>query len=237
MMNDILNPRVNKLIKDDLLTYAKMFGGFLAGILILLSVLSMINIGPTDVDGYNFGLSLIIIMFIAGIVAGAELSMYVRQGISRIEYFKATLIVAIIVSVMIIPFALIANRLINWITGSESLIYSVRYDNLLSLVIHILSFIVFFLGGYLISMIYQRFGWFLGLIITIFVLLATGVVSWNFCFWNSDAIIRFLSTLIGYDDLVGFFAPELLGPILVTVSVILASSVYALMKNTPVKIK
>lgn len=236
-MNDILNPRVNKMIKDDLLTYAKMFGGFFAGILILVSVLSMINIGPADVDGYNFGLSLIIIMFIVGIVGGAELSVYVRQGISRIEYFKATLIGGIIASVILIPFVSLANRLINLITGSESLIYSVRYDNLLSLVMHILSFIVFFLGGYLISMIYQRFGWFVGLIITIFVLLATGVVSWNFDFWNSEAIVMFLSTLIEHDDLVGFFVPELLGPILVTVSVILASSVYALMKNTPVKIK
>lgn len=263
-MNNILNVRVKKLIKDNLLEYAKHFGGFLAVILILATVFSMINIevviGSAYVEGFEYVASeitnflngtssfasfnffgFIIIMLIAGIVAGAELSMYVRQGIARNEYFKATLIGAIIVSVTLIPFASIANRLINLITGSESVIYSLRNGNLLTIAIHILSFIVFFLGGYLISMTYQRFGWFLGIIITIFALLITGVVSWNFGFWNSEVIIilpiEAFFTAGEHNGLVGLVAPELLGSILVTVSVILASGIYALVKNTPVKIK
>lgn len=237
MTNGILNPRVKKLIKDDLLTYAKIFGGFWAAILVIK--LAILHIGA--VRGYGANLEVvnvgsIIIMFIAGITTGVELSIYVRQGVARNEYFKAAIIGAIIVSVLLTPFTAIANHLINLMTGSESLTYSLSSNNVLSTAIHMLLFNVFFLGGYLISVVYQRLGWFLGIIITLLVLLTNGIVSWRFEVMSLFPIQEFI--VVGErDGLVEVVTPVILGPILIIISVILASTIYALVKNIPATIK
>ena len=255
-MNNILNPRVQRLIKDDLWDYAKAFGIFFAISFIVITVLvivfSMTNIvvaiEGVDIEGVQYAASeitnflntsnifnvinlfgLMIMMFISGIVAGAELPMHVRQGIARNEYFKATLIGAIIVSIIIIPLALVANSFITLI--SENVMVGLNGDSLLTIIMYILWLIVVYLIGYFIVMIYQRFGWMVGVLVTVVVLVMFGVIS-----WGSGAIIVFPRFLVGESNLLGL-APELLGPALVIAATILASGVYMLVKDAPVKIK
>jgi hypothetical protein len=251
-MNNILNPRVKKLIKDELLDYAK--GGFLFFVIIaiMLAVIEFtvidFNVNSRIIDTdmipdvlamsqYFFSVSMIngfsLVMLIAGIVAGAELAIHVRQGVARNEYFKATLIGAIIVSIIYIPFALLLFQLVNLIVGSGSVVYDI---SLIVLFMYMLLFIMFYLIGYLIAMIYQRFGWIVGVMITLFALVLFGVIS-----RNSDLFIMIPEFLFFVGNqthsLVDFVAPELLGPILVMVSVVLASGSYVLMKNISVKVK
>jgi len=261
MIENILNSRVKRQIKDVLVDYAKYLGGFFVVSLIVITllrvVLSMINIGAAleaadldnieytvseiinfldDVNIFNllnlFGLTLV--MFISGIITGSELPAYVRKGVARNEYFKGTLIGAIIVSIALIPFSLIANQLVNLIAGSENAIHNAYHlgnGDLLITVMYIPFIIAFHLAGYFIAMIYQRFGWLIGVIITVFALLVTGIIS-----WNSRVILIFPIFVVGeYNGLLDI--PELLGPILVTISIILASGIYTLVKHTPVKVK
>jgi len=255
-MNEFLNPRIQKLIKDDLRDYAKAFGIFFAIALIIVVVLtilfSMINIESTvaainieDIQDVaseitNFLnttnifniinlIGLMVMMFISGIVVGAELPMHVRQGVARNEYFKATLVGAIIVSIALLPLSLIGNAFINLLTGS-GMIYNLRTDSLLTMVMYILWFIVFYLIGYLIAMTYQRFGWVIGAITMLTGLAVVGVIG-----WSSGVII--VLPILPIEEFTELIAPELLGPILVAISAILASGVYVLAKNTPVQVK
>ena len=238
-MNGTLNSRIKKLIKNDLLVYAKYVGGFFTILLVMTVLISTVfTIEAMEIGVFNI-FSLMITMLISGIVTGTELPMRVRQGIARNEYFKATMLEAVIISIVLIPLTFAVNQLISSVTGSDSMMYHMSHlesNSLLIMVMYILWFIVSFLLGYFIAMIYQRFGWLIGVIVSVFALLVTGIISWDSGIWNSGVIAIFPIFAIGEGRyLVEFFAPELLGPTLVVISVILASGIHALIKSAPIK--
>ena len=253
-MDHILNARVKRLIKDDLIAYAKFFGVFFAIIalisLIFVALLPIIiSLDPEvseltseiTVSAIGFG-SFILIMTISGIVTGAELPMNVRRGVARDEYFKATLIAAISISVILTPISFIANRLISLIVssslGSGNVVNNLWTDNLLTFVMYVLLFIVCHLLGYFIAMIWQRFGWVVGVVCVIIILGALGIVNLGF---GTNRILVIFPVIFTTDITDGYLidsaVPELLGPILVMISVFLASSSYVLMKSAPIKVK
>ena len=240
-MNNTLNPRIKRLIKESLLDYAKVLGvffsiGLIIG-LILLALLTMAFITDepfaVDISFIMIGLSsLVVTMFIAGVVTGAELPMHVRQGVARNEYFKATFIAAVMVSTLLLP----VNWLIRVIADGVNVTDSLRSDYLLILVIYALIFMTAYLLGHFIAMVYQRFGWMIGVCVTILILMVLGVISWHS---NTIILIPDLLPLIyeGYDSITYLIAPELLGPILIIILVILAKGTYAFVKHIPVKVK
>jgi len=222
-MDNILNERVRQLIKEILLDYAKVFGVFLA--ISLLSILILIFL-PTSTTEITIGIisfgAFIIVMFIAGIVSGAELPAHIRTGIARNEYFKANLISAIIISVILMPISFILDFVLR---DFRNVLYNSISDNLLGFTMHILLLILFYLIGYFIAMIFLHFGWFIGVIVIVSTLAITGIVS-----WSSGLIIMLPSALNETNSIVSLIAPEILGPTLITLAVLLASVVYYLVK-------
>jgi len=202
-MNNILNVRVRRLLKDDLLSYTIHFAGFilvLFAIMLINNILYLffgfgsptvnINVNNRELD-INFLRSLItfisfgaisMVMFISGIVAGAELPANVRKGIARIEYFTATFLAGIIVSFLISPIFLGINAIINLFVSSEALFYNsllIGDGSLPLLGAQFLIYIAVFLIGYSITMIWQRFGWIVGLAISFIILSTTGIIGFN----------------------------------------------------------
>ena len=243
-MNNTLNSRVKRLIKEDLLEYAKIisivFGsGMLIGT-IILSLLFSITGDNSIILEFSFGIinltGFAVFMFIAGIVGGAELPAYVRYGIARGEYFTATIIGAIIVSILLLPLLLLIDQIISSILGLENIISTVRNGDLLTLAMYVLTFIVVYLAGFFIAMIFGRFGWVIGVMMTIILLITLGGIG-----WSSGLVVRISDMLLfmdnGYTSITQLIAPELLGPILVTIAVILASGIYTLVRDAPVKVR
>ena len=249
MMDNILNARVKRLIKDDLIAYTKFFGVFFAIIaltsLIFAALLPiLVSLDPEvseitseiTVGAIGFG-SFILMMAISGIVTGAELPMNVRRGVARDEYFKATLIAAISISVILTPISFLANRLISIIVSSGNVVNNLRTENILTFVMYVLLFIVCHLLGYFIAMIWQRFGWVVGITCAILIFGILGIVNLGLDIGRVIIIFPIIFTDGAYDYLIESAVPELLGPVLVLIAVFLASSSYILMKNNAVKIK
>jgi len=258
-MNNILNVRVKRLIKDDLLEYGKHLLGFLG--FIVLSILInfilqlffgsgeiVINIGDVHIDlgnPENFNLvglfnmisfgAFVIIMFISGAVVGYELPHYVRMGIARTEYFIATTIAATIVSFLIAPFTLLLNGMINFIVGSNSIFYNGLHmgsGDLLTLGVQFLMYVAVFFLGLLIVAIYQRIGWQIatGLIVALF---AIGIG------WNFSRLLSVFNVVTGeyWFEFSWAFRNGYLGLIAVMMIVVFGFSGYTMIKNTSVDVK
>jgi len=202
-MNNSLNSRITRLIKDDLLDYGKHLLGFL-GVLIASLVINiglnrgigaipevltidLGNFGEFAIDFGEFAMAgifntlsfgfFIIIMFISGIVIGYELPQHVRRGVARKEYFIATTIAAVIVSLLIIPLLLLMNMIFNIFANSGSTFLD---DGRISmLVMQFLMYIVLFLFGYCIAIIWQRVGWQLGIVTTVVLLSILSFLGWQ----------------------------------------------------------
>jgi len=242
-MDNILNVRVKQLIKEVLVDYAKvfcmLFSIALFASLILIGFLTIVvHASVYDTIGTNVVIEIIgfagfiFVMFISGIVSGAELPMYVRLGIARNEYFKANLIGAIIVSIILMPIPFLADWLLSLVVSSRNVIAHSISDNLLGFAMHVLLLILFYLTGHFIAVVFQRFGWFVGVIVIILILTTSGMIS-----WGAGIITMIPNALAGYNSFANLVAPELLGPILITISVVLASVVYLFVKNAAVKVR
>ena len=251
-MNNTLNTRVKRLIKDDLFEYGKVllwiFGLMLFSLIINIVLNSEVNIseiaGAINIQIGNFELiieaitlgiyigGVAIFMMIAGITAGYELPQHVRFGIARHEYFKANVVSAIIVSILIIPLGFFINLILTTLVSSDSFLYNLinlADVGLLTISMYILYFITAFFVGYFIGMVFQRFGWIVGVIFVLILLTITGSLTWRF-------IPRIPIRIFSVGD-ISMIAPELLGPTLIVIAFFIAMGTYLLVKDTPVKVR
>jgi len=217
-MTNILNVRVRRLLKEDLLDYAKHFAGFMAGIAVVLLIQYLVYL----IIGFDFGITLAgreldmrelnfsgflgaisfagitLVMFIAGIVTSAELPTYVRMGVARKEYFVATLVAAIIVSLLLAPTLLGLNVIINLFVDAELFLYDAFLaggGDFFVLASQALVYIALFLAGYSIAIIWQKVGWFLGLCMGFIIAIGVGFLG-----WNVGRIFNILNIVIGDHD-------------------------------------
>jgi len=192
-----MNNRILKLIKQDLAEWGQYVLGFI-GFIIAGSVVSFLigiffstdvnfmnfNSGPDGIDLsgifhlISFGM-FVIVMLIAGIVAGSEIAGSVRKGISRTESFISETISATLVSLLIAPFILLMNMLTNVLSGSSSTFYNtLNVDGgLLTLGVQFLVYMAVFFIGFFIAAIWQKIGWLQTLSIIVFTLFATGALG------------------------------------------------------------
>lgn len=260
-MHNILNARVRRLIKDDLLEYGKHllgFLGFLIGFVIIVILLNggipnhfeglTINIGDsieftTDDIGFSFPsfVVFIITMFIAGITAGYELPQSVRAGIARKEYFFATTVAALIVSLLIAPIMLTLNMVVNLFTTSGSLFYNVIYiggGELSTLIKQFLVYIALFLFGFCFRVIWQRVKWRIGIIITsIFFSIFYGILG--FIGWKIGSWLNIFTVTTGdaWFEISWSFSSGLLIGLAMVIIVISGIGTYVLISDMPVKMK
>jgi hypothetical protein len=238
-MNNVLNERVKRLIKKDLVGYGKHLLWFL-GLTIVIpvifqvifanSVLININSDIKDLGDnlFNFFSSgyFILVVGFAGITAGAELSQYVRKGVSRKDYFIATTVAAVIVSLLIPPLMLLLNMIINLFVSSESLFYHVfDMDGSKNsiLVMQCLIFLTLFLLGYCTAIVWQRVGWYISTAIIVVCFMIAIFLGINFEFdWLNNNY---------WFEMEGFF------PIVMGLIAILGIGTYKLIKNVSVKTK
>ena len=259
-MSNILNVRVRKLIKDDLLEYGKYLLGFFVlgfGVPLILSLLfgtrgNILFIGFQDVniDIGDFGrinveglfnffsfAFFVFFMFIGGIIVGAELPSHVRCGGARGEYFIATIITAVIVSLAYAPVLLLLNMVINLFVSSNSAYYNILHignGELSTLLEQFIMYVAIFLLGYCIPLIWQRVGWLITVSMIVIFVLISGILGWNFAIgFNVFNIVEnddFLG--ITWDFSYGFFG--IVGLLMIAV---LGSGVYLLSKDIPVKVR
>jgi len=258
-MNNIFNVRVRRLLKNDLLEYAKHFGWFM--IIVIGSSLLNLAIKFFAGRGFNFDITffgsdfdlreidfsgivnmisfggIAIVMFIAGIVGGAELPSYVRLGASRKEYFAATTLGAIIISLVVAPAVLSLNAIINLLAGTENFLYNsllIANGDIAVLAAQVLMYVALFLTGYSIAMIWQRVGWLFGLIAGFIIVIVTGLFGWGVGgFFNTFTIV-----IEDYWFEVNWMLSSGFIAVMALVQIeIFGTLTYTLLKNVPVKVK
>jgi len=264
-MTNIFNTKVRRLLKDDLIEYAKHFVGFIIFMLIIglinlmfhlfigwdiyVPTLDSVNIEGIELDTDFFrnfftaiSFSVIsVVMFICGTVSGAELPANVRKGIARIEYFTATITSGVIVAFLIAPLLLIINAINNLIFSSESIFYNaflLGNSELPLLGAQFLMYIGLFLVGYSIALVWQKWGWIIGLAFG----LAIGIFVLGISIFNSNigGIIGFIVILADTDYWGNTILHLPSGPLAITASILIAifgAITYILLKNISVKIK
>lgn len=250
-MNNLLNTRVKKLIKGDLLA----FGGSFLGVLVFGITSSLFNfwldgpfIGPFtslmigSIFSFHF---FALCMALTGITIGYELPQYIRRGVARKEYFIARGLVVAIESLLFAPIMLILNVITNLLVSSESLFYNVFHignGHISTLIMHFLIYITLFLAGFLISIFWQRSGWKFSLLVIIPLVLVSNALISNFLFLtlsNSYTYIRFsledgFSSSININPLI---SNGLINMILIGLIALLGIGIYSFLKHFPVKIK
>ena len=246
-MNNIFNVRVRRLIKEGLLDYGihlAWFIGFAILIPLILHILfgmggtiniDLGNLGEINIERIfnfaSFGI-IVLIMFIAGIEAGYELPQYVRVGIARKEYFLATTTTAVIVSLLAAPMILLLTLISNLLVGSEILLYHPLEISILAT--QFLMYIALFLLGFCGTVLWQKVEWYIAVGITVAFFIITSFVGWNLAF------VFNIFTFRSDDDFLGIeiaISNGLLTAIAMTMIVIFGLATYALIKNTPVKVK
>jgi len=265
-MNNILNERVRRIVREDLLEYGKYILFFLVLGFVIPFLLSQIfgtrivvmdfvdgafnidlgDFGSVNIDGVfnfvSFGI-FSVFMFIAGITGGVELPQNVRWGVARNDYFTATVISAIIVSLIFAPVMLLFNTIINLFVSSGSVFYNffqIGGGEFPVLVFHFFTYVALFLVGYYIPLVWQRFGWYIWLAFIILLVLLipiSGILGLNivigfnvFEVTTTDDYL-FLISWDFTDGFSGIFV--LLGLIAITV---LGVGAYLLAKDVPVKV-
>jgi len=262
-MNNILNERVTKLIKADLLEYGKYLLFFLVlgfAIPVLLNMIFgtsviIIGVGSVNIEIDNFGTINIegllnfvsfafftFFMFIGGIITGAYLPTYVRWGVARKEYFTGTIVAAVIVSLAFAPVVLLLNTIINLLVSSGSSLYNFFHiggGEIPVLIGQFLAYVALFLLGYCIPLVWQRFGWHVGMAF-IFLLVAFIIISGlyglntivGFNVFNLTTTSDYLFELEwSFTEAFGYF-----GIMGITMIVVLGISAFLLTKDVPVKV-
>ena len=260
-MNNILNSRVKRLIKDDLLEY----GGYLLiflGIGIVMAVLNVLfgnfamRIHSSIADFISIMIGLLsfgaatFIMAMMGITAGCELPQHVRAGVARKEYFIAMTVVAVIVGLSIAPLMLLVNVIINLFVDSEGLFYNAVHiggGEILTLAMHFLIYFALFLACFFITVFWQRVGWKIALAIMIPFFMISNSIIINFVFlniFNSNSdnyeFYVYWNSQDGISSSMSKFFNITNGLLSVTTLVMIALlgiGTYILIKSVPVKIK
>jgi len=251
-MNNMVNRRVKKLLQETLMEYGRYIFGFLAFAIIAPIVLHFLfgtrvtvlnitytgNFNDINIEGIfnsaSFGLFAGFI-FIAGIVEGYELPQAVRMGISRKEYFTVATVAAVIVSLLIKPLLLLINLIINSFVTSESFFYrafSIGHAGISTLSVQFLIYIMLFLFGLFIAVLWQRIGWQLGVVITIAFLLISSVLGWSMV---SGFNILTVTTNEYWFKFEWSLSNGLMGAVAMILIAILGMGTYALIKNVSVK--
>ena len=251
-MNNLLNTRVKKLIKGDLLA----FGGSFLGVLVFGITSSLFNFW---LDGQFISLMISSLfsfhffafcMALTGITIGSELPQYIRRGVARKEYFIARGLVATIESLLFAPIMLILNVITNLLVSSESLFYNVFHignGHISTLIMHFLIYITLFLAGFLISIFWQRIGWKFSLLVIIpLVLVSNALISnaliSNFLFLNLSNSYTYLQFSLedGFSSSINInplISNGLINMILIGLIALLGIGIYSFLKHFPVKIK
>ncbi|MCL2559359.1 MAG: hypothetical protein FWE07_02630 [Turicibacter sp.] len=174
-----MNNRLLKLIKQDLIEYVHFALGsvtFIFASWVLGRVINMIfDFGDngffvTIFHTASFGAATII-MFISGIVAGAEVPAGVRRGISRVESFISESTSALIVSVLIGPFLLAVAMILQLLPRATTFI---AHWTMGMFLVQFLMYIAAFFCGMFIAFLWQRIGWLLTMILVVMTVFVTG---------------------------------------------------------------
>jgi len=258
-MNNIFNSRVKRLIKADLLEYVKYLFGFFGLAVVIPIVLNLlfgtsgeigIGIGNLNINIADFGRIniggifnfisfgfFVFVMFIAGITAGSELPQHIRVGIARKEYFIATIVSAVIVSLLIAPFVLLLNIIVNSLITPGSLFYNTFHiggGEISILTMQFLMYTSLFLLGYCGAIICQRVGWLIGVAIIVAVFIILGFLGWNiaigFNMFNLTIGDHWFEIETSSDN--GFFS--IMG---ILTTAVLGIGTYMLIKNVSVKVR
>jgi len=263
-MTNIFNPRIQKLIKKDLLEYVKYVLGFIGlalvfgiGLPLLLNIFFGFSTGfNIDTEEINVSISFAgmsafitsgffaISLFAAGIQSGYELPQHVRKGIARKEYFATTVISAIIAILSIAPIMLLLNMMINLFVRSESAFYNlfrIGGGNIIGILFHLLIYTTLFILGYFIAIYWQRVGGVIAVATFIAIIITMIVVGWNIPTVSDAVFIGF-----GFDNYHGFIVEGIdVNPLpnhsfaMITTMLIgiFGISTYAMIRNVSIKVR
>lgn len=186
-----MNDRLSKLIKQSLTDYGIYvlwaIGCIFASRIIGLIVRMVFNWGDDAfIQFFNIAGAYVIIMFICGIVAGAEIPAGVRQGISRVESFISESISAVIVSLLAGPSLLILNMIFQILPGSSMV---ASYWSFSTLVVQFFMYVAAFFVGMFIAILWQRIGWLPTVILIVITVLVTGWIGFNIATINITTTI------------------------------------------------
>jgi len=250
-MNNMFNQRVKKLLQETLMEYGRYIFGFLGFAIIIPIVLHFVlgthvrifdityvgNLNDINIEGIfnfaSFGFFAFFI-FIAGIVEGYELPQTVRKGISRKEYFTVAIVAASIVSLLIKPLLLVINLIINSFVSSESLFYrafSIGSGGLSTLTVQFLIYVMLFLFGLFIAVLWQRVGWQIGAGITVAFFLISSILGWNIANWFN---LFTVTTSDYWFEVEWALSNGIVGIIAMIMIAILGLGTYTLIKNVTV---
>lgn len=179
-----MNDKLLKLIKQDLTEYGLhalgwvgfIFASWIIGL--ILGVMFDLGEGTTFVGLFglmSFG-AVSLIMFICGIVAGAEIPAGVRRGLSRFDSFTSESVSAVIVNLLIGPFLLILNMIIGILPGASPMITELNFA---TLVVPFFVYMASFFIGMFIALLWQRIGWLPTIILIVMTVLITGWAGFN----------------------------------------------------------
>ena len=174
-----MSNRFSRLLKHELMDWAKN-----------ISVAILIFIGITILswiifrifgwgDGFHsWGIFNLIttgivtfIMWIAGIVSGAEVPEGVRSGISRMESFVSKATAAVVVAFLAGPLLFLLNLILSVLPGTLTVYLPFSIDGL---AINFLAYIAAFCIGFFIAILWQRIGWLPTLILIFATVIITG---------------------------------------------------------------
>lgn len=202
----MFNRRIYCLLKNKLLEYGKNFMVFIAAGLFFGFILPLfINVlfgpasGSMSIGAESeefFGVLhpvmffafltntfFVLIFLIVGIISGVELPQYVRRGISRKEYFIATVTTTAIVIFLLGPFLFLLNMINNFFVSSQSILYnafSFGHAGFSHFIFNQLFYMLLFIIGYFVAIYWQRFGRFIAILtLAIILIIIPGMISFH----------------------------------------------------------
>lgn len=177
-----MSAKLLKLIKQDLTEYGifvlSSIGFIFASWMIELIVRMVFDWGEGTIfiGLFHMGsfVAITIIMFICGIVAGAEIPAGVRKGISRIESFISESVSAVIVNLLIGPLLLILSMVFQILPGTSTVIVEWSIG---ALVVLFFMYMAAFFVGMFIAILWQRIGWLLTVALIVITVPITGRIG------------------------------------------------------------
>ena len=192
-MQNINKDKFRVLVKNSLVDYSKEWIWILAVIagLGLLNIFFASNVNfiiimriPAGWDlGYvawvtSLGMLGIIVfeIFVRGIVAGSYLPTHVRQGISRNDYYLASVLSSSIISIFVIILYLALNLFAKSFLSPQNWFYYAFDIFHMNPIVYLAGFVALYMVGYMIAMVCQKLGlvWSILLGVALFI---AGIVS------------------------------------------------------------
>ncbi|WP_181347433.1 hypothetical protein [Thalassobacillus sp. CUG 92003] len=176
----------SKLSLDLFLVQGKWAAWFLSTVCIIYVVFRMV-VDQNQISFFPFAFQPSkIFMLILGIMSPAVfLTFYVRQGITRRDYFYGSALAAIALSLALSIIASIISGFQHLLTGSQITVHMLNDEASLPLIMFsfFLNVLVYFAAGWLVGAGIYRSGWLIGLG---HIVLAMVIVSLSDLFWEGD---------------------------------------------------